>query len=383
MIPYGRQQIDQHDIEAVVEVLKSDYLTQGPVIPRFEDAVAKYCGVKSAVAVNSATSALHIACMALGVAKGDVVWTSPNTFVASSNVALLCGAEVDFIDIDPKTYNISIEALEIKLARADKIGKLPKVIIPVHFAGQSCDMKAIAALAQKYGFRVLEDASHCIGGGYAGQKIGSCIYSDACVFSFHPVKIITTAEGGMVTTNDDELFKKMTMLRTHGITRDQTLFAYDSNGAWYYEQQLLGPNYRITDMQAALGLSQMARLDNFIARRRILAKRYNELFENTDLAIPYQAPDTDSAWHLYVVGLPQNKNRKNIYNNLREDGIGVNVHYIPVHLQPYYQALGFKQGEFPNAEKYYRGALTIPLYAGLTDEEQRYVSERVIERLQS
>jgi UDP-4-amino-4,6-dideoxy-N-acetyl-beta-L-altrosamine transaminase len=364
MIPYGRQDISQTDIDAVVKVLRSDWITQGPTIPRFEQAVANYCDSQYAVAVSNATAALHLACRAIGLGVGDRLWTSPNTFVASANCGLYCGAEVDFVDIDPKTYNISIEALRTKLEQAEKFGKLPKVLIPVHFAGQPCEMAAIAELAKQYGFYVIEDASHAIGGEYKGKKIGSCSYSDMTVFSFHPVKIITTGEGGMVVTNNEELFEKVSLLRTHGIIREP------SQGAWYYQQVDLGYNYRMTDIQAALGLSQMQRLDSFINQRHELVKIYNKSLQDLDLQLPWQHPDSYSAWHLYVIRLNE---RRQVFASLREAGIGVNVHYIPVHTQPYYQQMGFKFGDFPEAEKYYSEAISLPIYPLLNEVQQNKI----------
>jgi UDP-4-amino-4,6-dideoxy-N-acetyl-beta-L-altrosamine transaminase len=366
MIPYGHQDISQTDIDAVVEVLRSDWITQGPTIPRFEQAVANYCGSQYAVAVCNATAALHLACRAIGLGVGERLWTSPNTFVASANCGLYCGAEVDFVDIDPKTYNISIEALRAKLEQAEKVGKLPKVLIPVHFAGQSCEMAAIAELAKQYGFYVIEDASHAIGGKYQDQKIGNCRYSDMTVFSFHPVKIITTGEGGMVLTNNQALFEKLSLLRTHGIIREP------SQGAWYYQQIDIGYNYRMTDIQAALGLSQMQRLDSFINQRHELAQTYNQNLPELPLQLPWQHPDSYSAWHLYVIRLDKHK-RRQVFDSLRQAGIGVNVHYIPVHTQPYYQQLGFKLGDFPEAEKYYSEAISLPIYPLLTELQQQQI----------
>jgi UDP-4-amino-4,6-dideoxy-N-acetyl-beta-L-altrosamine transaminase len=370
MIPYGRQDISQTDIDAVVDVLRSDWITQGPKIHSFEQVVADYCGSQYAVAVCNATAALHLACMAVGLGTGDRLWTSPNTFVASANCGLYCGAKVDFVDIDPKTYNISIDALRTKLELAEKNGNLPKVLIPVHFAGQSCEMAAIADLAKQYGFYVIEDAAHALGGEYKGQKIGSCSYSDITVFSFHPVKIITTGEGGMVLTNNQALFEKVSLLRTHGITREPDKMYEPSQGAWYYQQITLGYNYRMTDIQAALGLSQMQRLDSFISQRHELAKAYNENLRNLPLQLPWQHPDSYSAWHLYVIRL--NK-RRQVFESLREAGIGVNVHYIPVHTQPYYQHKGFKLGDFPEAEKYYDEAISLPIYPLLTKIQQKKI----------
>jgi UDP-4-amino-4,6-dideoxy-N-acetyl-beta-L-altrosamine transaminase len=376
MIPYGRQNIDQDDIDSVVEVLKSDFLTQGPAIAAFEKEIATYCKAKHAIAVNSATAALHMAYRALGLGKGDIAWTTPNTFPATSNAALFCGASIDFVDIDPATYNLCPNALRAKLEAAKKNGTLPKIVIPVHFAGQSCDMEAISLLAKEYGFAIVEDASHCIGGDYKNNKIGSCEYSDACVFSFHPVKIMTTGEGGAVTTNRDDLNQKFHLLRSHGITRDEGLFEKTNEGGWYYEQVDLAPNYRITDIQAALGLTQLNKVDKFIARRRELASRYNTLYEDVPNIRPYQLPDSNSSWHLYVIQVPA-KRRKQIYDSLKEAGIGVNVHYIPVHTHPYYETLGFKRGAFPNSETYYQSAITLPLYYDLTNEQIEYISKHV------
>ncbi len=380
-IPYGKQSITQADIDAVVEVLQSDWLTQGPAIARFEQTVAAYTGAAHGVAVNSATSALHIACLALGLGPGDWLWTSPNTFVASANVGLYCGAQVDFVDIDPRTYNLSVECLAAKLAQAEAEQRLPKVVVPVHFAGQSCDMVAIHRLAQRYGFAVLEDASHAIGATYQGDAVGCSRFSDLTVFSFHPVKIITTGEGGMVMTNRPELYEKLIRLRTHGITREAHLMTEPSHGPWYYQQLELGLNYRMTDIQAALGTSQMDRLDAFVARRRELAARYDDRLQGLPLTCPWQHPETQSSWHLYVVRLHLDslgKSHRQVFESLRQAGIGVNLHYIPVHTQPYYQALGFQRGDFPQAEQYYREAISLPLYYGLTEADQ----DRVVHRLQ-
>jgi UDP-4-amino-4,6-dideoxy-N-acetyl-beta-L-altrosamine transaminase len=377
-IPYGRQTISEADIQAVVDVLKSDWLTQGPAIDRFERAVADYCGTKYAVAVNSATSALHIACLAAGLDAGDLLWTSPNTFVASANCAIYCGAAVDFVDIDPRTYNLSAVTLEEKLVGAKRNGILPRIVVPVHFAGQSCEMERIAALSKEYGFTVIEDASHAIGGRYLDSKIGSCTFSDMTVFSFHPVKIITSGEGGMVLTNSPELHAKLVRLRSHGITRDQSLMQGVSHGPWYYQQIELGFNYRITDIQAALGLSQLARLDEFVSRRQMLAARYDAALGVLPLTIPWQHPDCYSAYHLYVIQLELDrigKSHRQVFEDLRQAGIGVNLHYIPVHTQPYYQARGFNKGDFPTTERYYEQAISLPIFFGLTEEQQAYICD--------
>lgn len=383
MIFYGKQSIGQSDIDAVVEVLKSDFLTQGPAIEKFEKYVAEYCRVKYAVAVTNATSALHIACLAAGLGKGDVLWTSPITFTASANCGRYCGADVDFVDIDPSTYNMSVDELEKKL---QKMAVKPKVVIPVHLAGQSCDMDKIYKLSQEYGFKVIEDASHAIGADYKSTKIGCCKYSDLTVFSFHPVKIVTTGEGGMVLTNDKELHEKLLLYRSHGITRDTKLMTRLADGPWYYQQIELGFNYRMTDMQAALGYSQMQKVDEFVSRRRYLAKRYDELLKNiNNIQLPYQNDDTDSSWHLYVVRADfskMSKTKQQIFDGMKDRGICLNLHYIPVHTQPYYQKQGFKDGDFPNSEKYYEEAFTLPLYYSLTDEQQDYIVKNLVEVLQ-
>lgn len=376
MIPYGRQDITPADIDAVVAVLRSDFLTQGPVVPRFEKSVATYCGVKHALAVNSATSALHLACLALGLKPNDLLWTTPITFVASANCALYCGAQVDFVDIDPLTYNLSISALESKLIDAEKRGRLPKVVVAVHLCGQPCDLASIHALGKKYGFKIIEDASHAIGGQYQGEFIGHCRYSDITVFSFHPVKIITTAEGGMALTDSDELAEKIALLRSHGITRDVEKMTHVSDGPWYYEQTDLGFNYRMTELQAALGLSQMERLDAYVARRHQLAKHYDHLLSHLPVTTPWQHPDSYSGLHLYVIRLQlqkMEKTHREVFESLRDHGIGVNLHYIPVYRQPFYERMGFKQGDFPESEKYYQEAISLPMYQTLTDEQQKQV----------
>ncbi len=375
-IPYGRQDITQSDIDAVVSVLQSDYLTQGPVVPKFEQAVAGYCGASHALAVNSATSALHIACLALGLGAGDWLWTSPITFVASANCGLYCGAKVDFVDIDPHTYNMCPQALARKLEQAEREGRLPKVVVPVHLCGQPCDMQAIHALAQRYGFKIIEDASHAIGGKYKSEPIGNCRYSDITVFSFHPVKIITTAEGGMALTNSAELAKKMALFRSHGITRDPAQMTHAADGPWYYQQIELGYNYRMTELQAALGVSQMQRLDQYVTRRHQLARRYDELLATLPVTTPWQHPDSYSGLHLYPIRLQLDKSQKShlqVFESLRELGIGVNLHYIPVHTQPYYQRMGFQPSAFPQAQAYYREAISLPMYQALSDAQQDQV----------
>lgn len=384
MIPYGRQEITQSDIDAVVAALKSDFITQGPVITCFEKAISNYCDARYAVAANSATSALHLACRALDLKPGDSLWTSPITFVASANCGLYCGASVDFVDIDPATYNLSVAALEKKLHQAKKEGCLPKVLVAVHLCGQSCEMQKIHALSQQYGFRIIEDASHAIGGRYQEEPIGNCRYSDITVFSFHPVKIITTAEGGVAVTNHQELAAKMDLLRSHGITRDPSLMSHESDGPWYYQQIDLGFNYRITELQAALGLSQLSRLDQYVERRHELAGRYDQLFSELPVVIPWQHPDSYSGMHLYVIRLQLNKiakTHKQVFEALRAQGIGVNLHYIPIHTQPYYQRMGFKIGDFPEAERYYTEAISLPMFPLLTEKQQDQVVQALAREL--
>lgn len=375
MIPYGRQEVTQADIDAVVAVLKSDFLTQGPAVPAFEQAVARQVGARHAVAVNSATSALHIACLALGLGRGDWLWTSPNTFVASANCALYCGASVDFVDIDEATHNMSVVALERKLIAAEREGRLPRIVVPVHFAGEPCDLKAIRALADRYGFAVIDDASHAIGGRYGSDCIGGTAYSDITIFSFHPVKIITSGEGGMAVTSNEVLAAHMARLRSHGITRDPAEMVNEVDGPWYYEQIELGFNYRMTDLQAALGLSQLQRLQPYVSRRHELAARYDRKLADLPVSLPVRNSSNFSGLHLYEIVLREAERRPEVFRRLREAGIGVNVHYIPVHLQPHYRAMGFKPGDFPVAEAYYAGAISLPLFATLTDEQQDVVVE--------
>lgn len=375
-IPSGRQSINQEDIDSICAILRSNWLTQGPAIERFENAIAEYCGAKYAVAVFNGTMALHIACLTAGLGESDILWTSPNTFVASANCGLYCGAQVDFVDIDSKSYNVRISELEKKLEQAKKENKLPKVFIPVHFAGQSCEMKDIRKLSQDYGFQVIEDACHGIGGEYKGDKLGSCRFSDMTVFSFHPVKIITTGEGGMVLTNSDKFYKKLTQFRSHGIIRDPDLMEGETHGPWYYQQLELGYNARITDIQAALGYSQLQRIDDFVKRRLELVGQYNEGFKNLPITLPWQHPDTYSAFHLYVIRLKLkeiSKNHRQVFEELLAAEIGVNLHYIPVHTQPYYQKLGFNEGDYPEAESYYKEAISLPLFYELSDEQQGYI----------
>ncbi|MBI08020.1 MAG: UDP-4-amino-4,6-dideoxy-N-acetyl-beta-L-altrosamine transaminase [Rhodospirillaceae bacterium] len=379
MIPYGKQSISKDDIEVVVNVLKSDWLTQGPTVPKFEQAIANKCNVKYAVAVNSATSALEIACQSLGLGPGKRLWTVPNTFVASANCALRCGASIDFVDITSDTHNMCVNALTRKLVEADTVNELPHIVVPVHFAGHSCDMKAIGTLAKKYGFKVVEDAAHAIGGTYDGNAVGSCKWSDATVFSFHPVKIITAAEGGMVLTNNHALAQDMELRRSHGITKSPEMFTKVDAEPWHYEQIILGANYRLTDIQAALALSQLKRINEFIGRRRNISAKYDAAFKpNQSIITPVERPDAQSAWHLYtieIVGGP--KNRKSLYDFLRSKGVGVQIHYIPVHLQPYYRDLGFREGDFPIAEKYASRTISLPLYPDMTDDDVAQVIDIV------
>ncbi len=378
-IPYGRQNITQEDEDQVLDTLKSEFLTQGPKANAFAEQMAAYTGANYGLALNSATSALHLACLALGLESEDILWTSPITFVASANCALYCGARVDFVDINPRTYNISVSALDEKLSRAKKTNSLPKILVVVHFAGQSCEMKAIKILCDQYGVSIIEDASHAVGADYLNRKVGCCEYSDISVFSLHPVKIITTGEGGLALTNDKNLHQKMTLCHSHGVTRDENLMTEASHGPWYYQQVDLGFNYRMTDLQAALGLSQLKRVDQFVSRRRMLAKQYVEMLSDYPVTLPYQHPDTDSSYHLFPIVLDiedlseRKQVRKSVFIKLREANIGVNVLYIPVHTQPYYQKLGFSWGDFPIAESYYFGTIALPLHHGMMDKEQIYI----------
>lgn len=384
MIRYGQQDITSADIDSVVSVLKSVNLTQGPSISQFENAIVTHVEAKYAFAVNSATSALHIACLALDLGPGDWLWTTPNTFVASANCALYCGAQVDFVDIDPQTYNLCPKNLEKKLITAAKAGKLPKIVIPVHLTGQPCDMERIHALGKKYGFKIIEDASHAIGGRYQKEAIGNCRFSDITVFSFHPVKIITTAEGGMAVTNTPDLATKLELLRSHGITRNPELMTQEMEGPWYYQQVALGFNYRMTDLQAALGVSQMTRLGKYVEKRHEIADRYNTLLADLPITLPWQHPDSYSAYHLYVIRLQFDKiqvNHRQVFEALRAKEIMVNLHYIPVHTQPFYQKMGFKLGEYPEAEQYYREAISIPMHPTLTEQEQDFVVQSIREAI--
>lgn len=379
-IPYARQYISQADVDAVVAVLQSDWLTQGPAIERFEHAVAAYCGARHASAVCNATAGLHLACRALGLGPGDCLWTSPNTYVASANCALYCGADVDFVDIDPRTYNMSEPALEAKLVQAHKAGKLPKIVLPVHFAGQPCDMAAIHTLAERYRFAVIEDAAHALGASWGDSRVGSCVHSEFAVFSFHPVKILTTGEGGMVLTNRADLDAKIKLLRSHGVSRDPALMNALPHGLWYYQQTELGYNYRMTDFQAALGLSQLERLDEFLERRRALAGGYDRLLGDLPLTLPHQHPACRSSWHLYVVrvqGGSARKGRGEVLTELHRAGIRANVHYIPVHTQPFYRKRGFRQGDFPEAERHYEEAISLPMFFGLGEADQEYIVTRL------
>jgi UDP-4-amino-4,6-dideoxy-N-acetyl-beta-L-altrosamine transaminase len=384
MIPYGRQNISEADIQAVVDVLRSDFLTQGPAVPAFEKAVVDHCGARYGVAVNSATSALHLACLALGVGKGDVVWTTPITFLATANCVLYCTAKIDFVDIDLRTYNLCAVRLEEKLLKAKKEGCLPKVLIPVHLCGESCDMAEIYRLSQEYGFRIIEDASHAIGGRAWGKAIGGCFYSDITIFSFHPVKIITTGEGGMALTNDANLAKRMQLLRSHGVTRDLADMDGAPDGPWSYQQIELGFNYRMTDLQAALGLSQMQRLGEFVAQRHVVADRYDQLLAGFPVILPSRGRDVFSSFHLYVVRLELEKIKKThlqVFEFLREKAIAVNLHYMPIYLHPYYQRMGFDRNYCPRANRYYAEAISLPIYPGFSEEKQCYVVDSLKQAL--
>lgn len=376
MLPYGRQDIQKEDIDSVISVLESDYLTQGPIVPKFEEAICEYAGASFGVTANSATSCLHIACMALDLSKGDILWTSPITFVASSNCALYCDATVDFVDIDPVSFNICPIELKNKLEKASLSGELPKILVAVHMAGQSPEMKEIFNLSKEYGFKIIEDASHAIGGSYLNSKIGNCRFSDVTIFSFHPVKIITTLEGGIALTNCKDLASKMSILRTHGVTRDHNMMENHSHGDWYYEQIDLGYNYRMTDLQAALGISQLTRIDSYIEKRHEIASIYNNELSLVPLDIPIQHPDTYSSFHLYIIQLDLsklNKSHQEIFQLLRKNGLGVNLHYIPVHLHPYYQKLGFKKGDFPKSEFYYKRSISIPIFPRMSHDDINFV----------
>jgi len=382
VIPYGKQNIEEKDIEAVVDVLKSDFLTQGPQVPLFEEEISRYTGSQYTIAVNSATSALHLACLALGLTKGDILWTSPNSFVASANCALYCGAKVDFVDINPKTYNLSIESLEKKLIESEINNTLPKVVVPVHFAGQSCDMEKIFLLSKKYNFRIIEDASHAIGGEYKKTKVGNCKFSDMTVFSFHPVKIITTGEGGAITTNSINLAEKLKILRSHGITKEKKIMSH-YDGDWFYEQIELGFNYRMTDIQAALGRSQLTRIDKFVEERHKIYLKYKKNLKNLPVILPFHENFVYSSLHLYpiLISDESNKKRDEVFNYLREKGVFVNVHYIPIHSQPFYQNLGFARNSFPNAMEYYKKTISLPIFPGLTNQNILFVTDMLSEAL--
>ncbi|MAD88765.1 MAG: UDP-4-amino-4,6-dideoxy-N-acetyl-beta-L-altrosamine transaminase [Pseudoalteromonas sp.] len=373
MIPYGRQNISDADINAVIETLRSDFLTQGPQVPNFENKIAQYCEAKFAVATSNATASLHLACLALGVGKGDIVWTSPISFVASSNCALYCGAEVDFVDVEINTGLMSVTALENKLKQAAEENRLPKVVIPVHLTGQSCDMARISKLAETFNFKVIEDASHAIGSAYKASPVGSCKYSDICVFSFHPVKIITTGEGGIATTNNNEIAQKLRQLRSHGVVRDPSALSSEEEGAWYYEQRELGFNYRLTDLQAALGASQLTRLDEFVSKRNLLASRYHELLSELPVSPIEIQEDNYSSYHLFIIRLDNRSIRRKTFDTLKSNGVGVNVHYIPIYWQPFYREKGFSKGYCPNAESFYNSIITLPLFPDLTVQEQDQV----------
>jgi len=383
MIPYGRQEITQQDIDAVISVLRSEFLTQGPQVPLFEQKLAAYCGVNHAVAVNSATSALHIACLALGLGEGDQLWTTPITFVASANCGLYCGARIDFVDIDPETLNLDPQKLRAKLETARAANELPKVVVAVHMCGQPCDMRSIHDLGQEYGFAIIEDASHAIGARYLGEPVGNCRYSDITVFSFHPVKIVTTAEGGLACTNDPVLAQRMEIFRSHGITREANVLREPAHGPWYYEQQALGYNYRMTELQAALGNSQLDRLDDYVSARHRLARRYDSLLASLFVDLPTQHADGYSAFHLYIVRLqqPSLERLARVHAFMRAAGVMVNLHYIPVPMQPFYRDLGFDPRDWPMALDYYQRAITLPLFATMSDAQQDEVVLTLAEAL--
>ena len=379
-IPYAKQSVNQDDIDQVIETLQSDFLTQGPQVEKFENELSKYVGVKYAVSTNSATSALHISCMALELKKNDTVWTSPISFVASSNCALYCGANIDFVDIDPLTFNLCNKKLKEKLILAKKQNKIPKILIAVHMAGQSCDMETIYQLSKEYKFKVIEDASHAIGGKYKDLLIGSCNYSDITIFSFHPVKIITTAEGGMAVTNNKEVSRKLKLFSSHGITRDDSEMTKEKEGSWYYQQILLGYNYRMNDLQASLGISQLKRIDTFVKKRHLIAQQYFNKLDNLPIILPYLNTNSYSAFHLFIIQLKLDKikiTHKEVFETLRKSGINVNLHYIPIHLHPYYTELGFKKGAFPNSENYYASAISLPMFPDLKTEEIEYITDKI------
>ena len=384
MIPYGRQKVDQEDIDAVIETLKSSFLTQGPKVPAFEKAICNYIGSQFSLAFNSATSALHAACLALDLAEGDILWTSPISFVASANCGLYCGAKVDFVDIDPSTNNMCPNALEKKLIESKKNNSLPKVVIPVHLSGMPCDMKKISSLAKKYNFKIIEDASHAIGSEYEGSKTGNCIYSDICIFSFHPVKIITTGEGGVALTNCNKLYNKLSLLRTHGITRDEKLMSIPPDGPWYYEQHILGFNYRMTDIQASLGISQLSKINEFIARRREIEEIYDQELCNLPISLPEKSNNAKSSLHLYIIKLKlesANISHKNFFDKLISKGIGVNLHYIPIYRQPYFKKLGFIKEQYTNSELYYSQAMSIPIHPSMSNKDQETVIKAIKDTL--
>jgi UDP-4-amino-4,6-dideoxy-N-acetyl-beta-L-altrosamine transaminase len=370
-LPYGSHLITEQDIAAVTSALLSPQITQGPLVPQFESEVASLIECQYAVAFNSATSALHVACLALDLCPGDWLWTSPTTFVASANCALYCGANIDFVDIDIRSGLMDTALLEHKLKIAKSQNKLPKIIIPVHLSGTSCDMQKISSLSSEYGFSVIEDASHAIGASYRSQPVGSCLYSDICIFSFHPVKIITTAEGGLASTNSSILHRRMQELRSHGITKDTSKFINKNSPPWAYEQQYLGMNYRLSELHAALGISQLSRLSNIVDRRNELLVRYKQSLSDLPLTFLEIPTDCRSSVHLCIVRFDDElpATQLNFYNYFHQNNIGVQVHYTPVHLQPYYQSLGFKSGDFPNSERYAQSSMSLPLYPSISDSD--------------